>query len=72
MNVERVAPFFEAFRELARHADRDEPRIDFDAGHLQRNLFRAPRSRAISTFCWSGVTISPSAATAFISALSPA
>ena len=43
MNVERVAPFFEAFRDALRaSADRDEPRIGLlTPGRLQRNLFRA-------------------------------
>ena len=50
MNVERVAPFFEAFRDCLRaSADRDEPRIGLlTPGAVQRNLFRARHAGALS------------------------
>ena len=74
MNVERVAPFFEAFRDLLRgSADRDEPRIGLlTPGPFSETYFEHATWRAISASCWSRATISPSAATAFISAPSPA
>ena len=71
MNVERVAPFFEAFRDsLARQR---RPRR---AAHRRPDARRASarpisstrRWRAISASCWSRATISRSPATAFISA----
>ena len=50
MNVERVAPFFEAFRD--RPARQRRPRRTahraVDAGPVQRNLFRACDARALS------------------------
>lgn len=52
MNVERVAPFFEAFRDSLRAiADRDEPRIGLlTPGSSSENLFRARDVGAVSRF----------------------
>ena len=52
MNVERVAPFFEAFRDsLARQRrPRRAAHRTADAGRLQRNLFRARHAGALSRF----------------------
>ena len=75
MNVERVAPFFEAFRDaLARR--RRPRRAAHRAADARRSsakpISSTPRWRAISASCWSRATTSRSAATAFISAPSPA
>ena len=75
MNVERVAPFFEAFRDCTarQRRPRRAAHRPADAGHASaKPISSMPRSRAISAFCWSRATISPSAATASISAPSPA
>ncbi len=50
MNVERVAPFFEAFRDSLRAiADRDEPRIGLlTPGKLQRDLYRTRHAGEVS------------------------
>jgi len=55
MNVERVAPFFEAFRDALRAgADRDEPRIGLLTRALSvKPISSTPRWRAISASCWS-------------------
>jgi len=60
MNVERVAPFFEAFRDSLRaSADRDEPRIGLlTPGAFSETYFEMRRWRAISASCWSKATIS--------------
>ena len=61
-------------RRLARQRrPRRAAHLPADAGPLQRNLFRTgPLWRAISASCWSRATISLSAATASMSAPSPA
>lgn len=62
MNVPRVAPFFEAFRDSLRaRADRDEPRIGvLSPGASAKPISSTRRWRAISASCWSRATISPS------------
>jgi len=74
MNVERVAPFFEAFRDSLRaSADRDEPRIGvLTPGAFSETFFEHATIARYLGSCWSRATTSPSAATAFISAPSPA
>ena len=75
MNVQRLAPFFEAFRDglRATRRPRRAAHRPADARRLQRDLFRARlRWRAISASCWSRATTSPSATAASTSAPSPA
>lgn len=73
MNVPRVAPFFEAFRDSLRaRADRDEPRIGvLSPVASAKPISSTRRWRAISASCWSRATISPSPTTVSTSAPSP-
>jgi uncharacterized circularly permuted ATP-grasp superfamily protein len=74
MNVERVASFFEAFRDSLRaSADRDEPRIGLlTPGSFSETYFEHATLARYLGSCWSRATTWPSAATAFTSAPSRA